>query len=138
MTNNLPKNMSRNEIVTLSPNPRLPLLLCLLGLLLLPLTGINWISIIIITFGIFLLIQTLILRLEFNSEALVVKQLGRNLRTFPFKDWISWRLLLPELPGLLYFREEASPHLLPILFDSKMLESQLRLRVPSLEKPMPS
>ncbi|KGG18032.1 putative membrane protein [Prochlorococcus sp. MIT 0602] len=40
---------------------------------------------------------------------------------------------MPQLPGILYFRETASPHLLPILFDKTMLESQLKLRVGSLE-----
>jgi len=37
------------------------------------------------------------------------------------------------LPGFLYFREEASPHLLPILFDINSLKEQLRLRVKGLE-----
>ena len=60
-------------------------------------------------------------------------QLGRELRRFPFDKWIAWRILLPQLPGLLYFREEASPHLLPILFNPKSLETQLRLRVKDLE-----
>ena len=42
-------------------------------------------------------------------------------------------ILLPELPGFLYFREEASPHLLPILFEVNSLKEQLRLRVMDLE-----
>ena len=60
-------------------------------------------------------------------------QLGRELRRFPFKNWISWRILLAQLPGFLYFREEASPHLLPILFEVNSLKEQLRLRVGGLE-----
>ena len=64
---------------------------------------------------------------------LFVLQLGRQLRCFPFKDWLAWRIFLPGLPGILYFREQASPHLLPILFDIEMLEQQLKLRVGSKE-----
>ena len=60
-------------------------------------------------------------------------QLNRELRRFPFEDWLAWRIFLPWLPGILYFREQASPHLLPILFDKEMLEKQLKLRVGSLE-----
>ena len=46
---------------------------------------------------------------------------------------IAWRIILPQLPGFLYFREEASPHLLPILFEVNSLKKQLRLRVKELE-----
>ena len=60
-------------------------------------------------------------------------QLGNELRRFPFEKWISWRIILPKLPGFLYFREEASPHLLPILFEVSSLKEQLKLRVKDLE-----
>ncbi|KGG14331.1 putative membrane protein [Prochlorococcus sp. SS52] len=60
-------------------------------------------------------------------------QLGKEIRCFPFKNWLAWRIFLPQLPGILYFRETASPHLLPILFDRTMLETQLKLRVGSKE-----
>ena len=76
------------------------------------------------------------MRLEFTPNDLVVWQLGKELRRFPYKNWLAWRMLLPALPGILYFREEASPHLLPILFDKNELLNQLRLRVGNLEKPI--
>ena len=38
-------------------------------------------------------------------DDLIVMQLGNELRRFPFKNWIAWRIILPELPGFLYFRE---------------------------------
>ena len=135
MTDNLSKKTMREGSVILSPNPRLPLIITALGLMVLPLPFHPLPSLLISGFGLALLIQTLTLRLEFNSEAMVVWQLGRVLRSFPFKEWLAWRLFLPELPGILYFREEASPHLLPILFDRKSLENQLRKRVGSLERP---
>ena len=75
------------------------------------------------------------MKLEFTPDDLIVWQMGRELRRFPFKSWLAWRLLLPKLPGVLYFREEASPHLLPILFDPVTLENQLKLRVGELETP---
>ena len=104
-----------------------------MGLILLP-TSI-WPSILVTIFGIFLLVQSFILRLEFTSKDLIVWQLGNELRRFPFKTWLAWRILFPKLPGILYFREEASPHLLPILFDPKTLENQLKSKVGKFETP---
>ena len=127
------KTSKPTESVTLKPEPRLPILITLLGGGLFLLVHNLFLSILISVFGVFLLIQTFTLRLEFTSKDLVVWQLSRELRRFPFQKWLAWRLFLPGLPGLLYFREEASPHLLPILFDPKDLEKQLQLRVGELE-----
>ena len=132
---NNPTQVNIQERVILSPNPQLPLIITFLGLVLTPLSIPLWLPILIIIFGLFLLLQTYTLRLEFTSEALVVSQLGRELRRFPFNDWLAWRLLLPQLPGVFYFREKASPHLLPIIFDKSKLTDQLRQRVGHLEKP---
>ena len=126
------KQTDKNSVI-LSPSFRLPIFIIFLGLLFL-ITPIHpWPTILISSFGFFLLLQSFTLRLKFTEEDLIVIQLGRELRRFPFKNWIAWRILLPQLPGFLYFREEASPHLLPILFEVKSLESQLRLRVKHLE-----
>ncbi len=121
------------ESVILSPSYRLPLIIILIGIPFLLIPFSPWPSIIIISFGLFLLLQSFTLRLKFTENDLIVIQLGRELRRFPFEKWIAWRILFPHLPGLLYFREEASPHLLPILFEPKSLEMQLRLRVKDLE-----
>ena len=123
------------QSVTLSPQPRLPLIITALGPGLMPLPLHPWPSIAISAFGLFLLLQCFTLRLEFTPNALVVWQLGRELRRFPYENWLAWRLFFPGLPGIMYFREEASPHLLPILFDPDKLISQLRLRVGSIETP---
>ena len=135
MSTNSQAKLDTSKSVFLKPFHRLPLLITLLGLLLLPLPINPWPPIVVISFGLFLLLQSFILRLEFTPSDLVVWQLGRELRRFPFKSWLAWRLLLPKLPGILYFREEASPHLLPILFDPITLENQLKLRVGTLETP---
>ena len=135
MTINSQPELDPSKSVVLKPAHRLPLLITGLGLIWLTFAGALWPPIALISFGLFLLIQSFILRLEFTPNDLVVWQLGRELRRFPFKSWLAWRLFLPQLPGILYFREEASPHLLPILFDPAELESQLKLRVGSLESP---
>ena len=119
----------------LSPNPRLPLLITALGISLWLVPFHPWPSVVVGSVGLLLLVQTLILRLEITPQAMVIWQSGRELRRFPFTSWLAWRMFLPGLPGLLYFREEKSPHLLPILFDSATLKNQLRLRVGALEQP---
>ena len=117
----------------LKQNPRLPLIIAAIGLILLPVSNSPWPTIIISSFGLFLLVQSFTLKLEFTDKDLVVIQLGKEIRRFPFEKWLSWRIFLPQLPGLLYFREEASPHLLPIIFDREALEIELRKRVGDLE-----
>ena len=127
------KNPLNKDGVILSPSFRLPLIIIFIGLLFL-ITPIHpWPTIIISSFGFFLLLQSFTLKLKFTKDDLVVMQLGNELRRFPFKNWIAWRIILPQLPGFLYFREEASPHLLPILFEVNSLREQLRLRVKDLE-----
>jgi Protein of unknown function (DUF3119). len=83
-------------------------------------------------FGLFLLLQTTLLRLEFSADALLVRRRNTLLRRFPYSEWKSWRLFLPGLPALFYFREERSIHLLPVLFDPATLQSQLHQRLPHL------
>ena len=131
MSKNTEPNSTKGIIIP--PSFQLPLLITVFGILLLPLPLTPWPTIIISSFGLFLLFQSFTLRLEITEKDLIVLQLGKELRRFPFKNWLAWKLLLPKLPGLFYFREEASPHLLPILFDPKVLETQLKLRVGTLE-----
>ena len=62
-------------------------------------------------------------------------QNGRELRRFPYDQWLAWRLFAPWLPGLFYFRETKSIHFLPILFSPGELREQLETRLGSLEQP---
>ena len=126
---------STPESVTLKPNARLPLLVVAFGLALLPLPLSPWPTLVVALFGVFLLIQTASLRLEFEQRALIVWQNGRELRRFPYDQWLAWRLFAPWLPGLFYFRETKSIHFLPLLFSPKDLREQLELRVGELEVP---
>ena len=127
------KNPLDKDFVILSPSYRLPVFIIFIGLLFLITPFHPWPTIIISSFGLFLLLQSFTLKLKFTENDLVVIQLGNELRRFPFKNWIAWRIIFPQLPGFLYFREEASPHLLPIVFEVNSLREQLRLRVKDLE-----
>ena len=122
----------RKEVI-LTPMHRLPILIVLIGIFILLMPLPLWIGVLTGLFGIFLLIQSFTLKIKFTSEALVVLQLSKEIRCFPFSNWIAWRIFFPELPGILYFRETASPHLLPILFDRVELENQLKSHVGNLE-----
>ena len=121
--------------VTLKPDARLPLLVVVFGAALLPLPLHPWPTLVVVLFGVFLLIQAASLRLEFEERALIVWQNSRELRRFPYDQWLTWRLFAPWLPGLLYFRETQSIHFLPILFSPKQLRDQLELRVGALDVP---
>ena len=126
-------NKDTSDEVILKPMYRLPILIILTGLIILLTPATKWIALTISIFGLFLLIQSLTLKLKFTSKDLIVLQLDKEIRCFPYDQWLAWRIFFPKLPGILYFRETASPHLLPILFDEEMLESQLRERLGSLE-----
>ena len=127
--------MTTPASVTLSADARLPLLVVALGVALLPLPLSPWPTVVVVLFGVFLLIQTASLRLEFEERALIVWQNSRELRRFAYDQWLTWRLFAPWLPGLFYFRETQSIHFLPILFSPKQLREQLELRVGPLEVP---
>tara|TARA_Y100001968_G_scaffold333902_1_gene400795 strand:+ start:2299 stop:2685 length:387 start_codon:yes stop_codon:yes gene_type:complete len=121
--------------VFLNRSHRLPILIIVLGASLIPFEVPYLFSILICSFGIFLLAQSFTLRIELADDDFVVWQLGKELRRFPYKNWIAWRIILPGLPGFFYFREEASPHLLPIIFDHVELRNQLQKKVGDLEIP---
>ena len=93
MTNPMPN-------VILRPDPRLPLLVVAFGAALLPLPGQPWPTLVVVLFGLFLLIQTASLRLEFEELALIVWQNGRELRRFPYEHWLAWRLFAPLAAGI--------------------------------------
>jgi hypothetical protein len=130
-----------NGDVTLAPRFWVPLGLALIGALVMAATprwsGALWFGISILAFAAFLLLQASILRLCFTADALVVLRSGEEIRRFPYEAWLAWRLWIPALPVLFYFREQASPHLLPMLFDATALRTQLEQRVPRPVSPRP-
>jgi hypothetical protein len=122
--------------VTLSPHYGVALGVVALGLSCLgrlPLWGgAPVLALLISLFGLFLLLQSAVLRLEFTEEALLVKRQDSLLRRFPYDAWLGWRLFWPGLPVLFYFREQRSIHLLPVLFNPTTLRQQLTERLPHL------
>lgn len=125
--------------VVLAPRIGVPLGVIGLGLAclgLLPLWGgALWLSLGVALFGLFLLLQTWLLRLEFGPDALLVWRQQTLLRRFPYAAWLAWRIFWPGLPVLFYFREQASIHLLPVLFDAATLREQLEQHLSQLSPP---
>ncbi|MDM7952526.1 MAG: DUF3119 family protein [Cyanobium sp. CZS 25K] len=93
-------------------------------------SGMLWTALGTGLLGLFLLLQTALLRLRFAPEALLVSRRDTVIRRFPYDTWIGWRVWWPALPVLFYFREERSFHLLPMLFDATALRQQLDHRLP--------
>ena len=91
---------------------------------------LSWIAAaVVVLFGCFLMLQTVLLRLRFEAEALVVTRSGDEIRRFPYSDWMGWRVFWPAVPVLFYFREVKSIHFLPMLFDANALIEQLTTRI---------
>ena len=124
---------TKQEPITISPAFQLPIILIILSFMLLFLNIGYWPTIVSGSFSFFLLLQTFTLRIKITNEAFVVLQLGKEIRTFPFKNWISWKLFFPIIPIIFYFREKSSPHLLPILFNPDQLKNELLKKVELLE-----
>ena len=127
------KKSNDENSVTISPSFQLPLILIFLSFMLLFLKIGIWPTIISASFSFFLLLQAFTLRIKITKDDFVVLQLGKEIRTFPFENWISWKFFLPSLPGIFYFREKSSPHLIPILFNPSQLKDELSNKVQSLE-----
>tara|TARA_B100000609_G_scaffold172289_1_gene147649 strand:+ start:19 stop:420 length:402 start_codon:yes stop_codon:yes gene_type:complete len=127
------KNSNIEESVTINPSFKLPIILIILSFSLLFLRIGSLPTIISASFSFFLLLQTFTLRIKISQDDFIVLQLGKEIRRFPFKNWLTWKLFLPNLPGIFYFREKSSPHLLPILFNAEELRNQLKDKVGELE-----
>jgi Protein of unknown function (DUF3119) len=121
--------------VILAPRAWVPLAVVALGLASLALNP--WAALVISLFGLFLLLQSQLLRLQFSADALLVWRGSSLLRRFPYADWLGWKLFWGPIPALFYFREQRSIHLLPVLFDATTLRQQLDLHVSAQPKPQP-
>lgn len=118
------------ETVELAPNYTLPVVLVFLAI---PLLAVQpWVAVVIALFGLFLLFQTVLIRLKFTETALEVYRSDRQIRQFPYQEWQNWRIFWPAVPILFYFKEVKSIHFLPILFDPKMLKTCLEQRCPQI------
>ena len=127
------KEVKIEDSVTIAPSFQLPIILIVLSFSLLFLKIGSFPTIISASFSFFLLLQSFTLRIKISKDDFIVLQFGKEIRRFPFKNWLTWKLFLPNLPGIFYFREKSSPHLLPILFNPEQLRNQLKDKVGELE-----
>ena len=116
------------QSIELAPSYKIPLVLIIAAL---PLAFVQkWVSLAIAILGVFLLIQTLTIRIRFTETALEVYRLEKLLRNFPYQDWLNWEIFWSPIPILFYFKEIKSIHFLPIIFDPKMLRTCLENNCP--------
>ena len=82
-------NSEAKQTIELTPSYKIPLVLIVAAL---PFVVVQkWVSLAIALLGIFLLIQTLTIRLKFTERALEVYRLEKLLRNFPYHDMIHWK-----------------------------------------------
>lgn len=116
------------EVVELSPNYKIPVLI-LLGAFALSFVSL-WLAAASALFGLFLTVQTAIIRLQFTDKALNVYRSGKIIRSFPYSEWSNWEIFWQPVPILFYFKEVNSIHFLPIIFDAKTLSESLQQHYP--------
>jgi hypothetical protein len=114
------------ETVELAPSYAIPIVLVLAAIPVLFLQP--WLALVIALFGVFLLFQTLTIRLQFTPTDLDVYRSGELIRRFPYQDWLNWEIFWSPIPILFYFREVKSIHFLPIIFDENTLRNCLEER----------
>ena len=128
MTTEIEKSVSKDKITELQPNYRIPIFLVLSGILLF------WVNVIVAAIvsllGLFLMFQTVVIKLKFTETALEVYRLETVIRSFPYSEWLNWRIFWQPVPILFYFREINSIHFLPIIFDAKTLVNCLEKYCP--------
>ena len=115
---------SSTEVVELSPSYKIPGFLIIAAI---PLSFIQvWLAGAIATLGLFLLVQTATIRLQFTATALDVYRSQTLIRNFPYSEWLTARIFWQPVPILFYFREVNSIHFLPIIFSPQMLSDCLQ------------
>ena len=135
MTTNVEVDNS-TQVVELAPNFRIPLVLLLIaaGLFFASQWFGDALTILvgsaIAIFGLFLTLQTFLIRIQFTEEQLNVLRSGTIIRSFPYSEWLHWSIFWSPVPILFYFREVNSIHFLPIIFDVETLAHCLQKHYP--------
>ncbi|MEL6580203.1 MAG: DUF3119 family protein [Cyanobacteria bacterium J06621_12] len=134
MTTDL-KSENYTEIVELAPNFKIPLFLILAAVG--GAVAAKWlggamlvVSLAIAILGIFLTVQTFLIRLQFTEKELRVLRSGKVILGFPYSEWLNWEIFWSPIPILFYFKEVNSIHFLPIIFDAKTLAECLQRHYP--------
>lgn len=127
MTTNIEADNS-TQVVELAPNFRI------FGVLILVAGGLYfvswWLAGAIAILGLFLAVQTVLIRLQFTDQALNVLRTGNIILSFPYSEWLNWEIFWSPIPILFYFKEVKSIHFLPIIFDAKTLADCLQKHYP--------
>lgn len=108
---------------TIRPDYRLSLSVLFIGLCVASVQV--WGGLVIALLGLFLVVQTTVIRLTFTETELQVCRGATILRQFPYAEWQTWTVFWLPIPILFYFREVKSIHFLPMLFSPTELRSQL-------------
>jgi hypothetical protein len=123
-------SFAATETITLPPSFKIPIVLIAAAIVI---TFIKWwLGLPIGLFGLFLLLQSVLLKLQFTATALDVYRGEKLIRSFPYAEWLHWEIFWAPVPILFYFREVNSIHFLPIIFDPTMLRDCLAQRCPQL------
>jgi Protein of unknown function (DUF3119) len=119
----IPASNQLPESIELKPNYTIPAVLVAISI---PIAAIQlWVGIGVGIFGLFLTIQTAIIKLKFTTTALEVYRGSKLIRTFPYQEWETWQIFWQPVPILFYFKEVNSIHFLPIIFDPQVLRTCL-------------
>lgn len=109
--------------VQLSPSFTLPVILVLGALILMFIQPV--VGAVIALFGLFLMIQAVLIKLKFTPVTLEVYRGDKLIKSFPYQEWQNWQIFWQPVPILFYFKEVNSIHFLPIIFDPKILKDCL-------------
>ena len=123
-------NPNAEQIVELAPSYLIPIFLILTAI---ALSLVNLVVAAIVgILGLFLLFQSVNIKLQFTPTALDVYSFQKMIRSFPYDEWTNWRIFWRPIPILFYFREVNSIHFLPIIFDPKTLVACLEKYCPKV------
>ncbi|MGV0028107.1 DUF3119 family protein [Phormidesmis priestleyi] len=121
-------SFASDQMIELAPSYNIPIVLVLAAI---PMVWVQvWVALAIGLFGLFLMIQAVMLRLKFTPTDLDIFRGDKLIRRFPYRDWQNWEIFWSPVPILFYFKEVNSIHFLPIIFDPKTLRTVLEQRFP--------
>ena len=122
MTSVNPLNQNR-QTIELAPSYKIPVILVLMAIAIFIIQP--WASLPVALLGLFLLLQTVTIRLKFTPTSLEVYRSDKCLRSFPYSEWQNWEIFWQPVPTLFYFKEVKSIHFLPIIFGPQTLTNCL-------------
>ena len=112
------------RVVELAPSFKIPVGLILLAAAFAFVSF--WVGGVLAVLGLFLTLQTFLIRLQFTERELRVLRSGTVIRSFPYSEWLNWEIFWSPVPILFYFKEVNSIHFLPIIFNAQTLTDCLQ------------